>query len=808
LLVAGRALQSPDLANRTHNDVYRLIHADCVDGVILLAGGLATFAGVDAVRRLCESYRSLPICSVGLQVPDVTSILIDNRSGMDALIEHLIAIHGCRRLAFLAGPTQNPDAEQRLDVYRSVLGRHAIELDPQLIVEGNTIIDYFSARMGQRSMGVLLERGVRFDAVIAANDSMALGALEVLRARGIRVPRDVLLTGFDDVVQARIANPPLTTVRQPLERMAALAVQQVMEQMEGGEVPACFDMPGEFVPRASCGCANPALNTPVLVADTGRGSPAEVVSKREASLSALLASVLAGPRGPALGAASRLVEGLRSELSGDQEAFLATLEKLLDEVGDRNDLYEQFQVAITLLRNELRILSSPELETLWHDARRLIAVKNTQEQARQRMELEAAYVALLSCAERCSTVLDLPSLRRALMQELPKMEIANALVARYPDDQRRELESVLCLRDGDAYEPPVARYRATDLRPPGADSAVRRQTAFVLPLAAENESLGVAVLEFGPRIAAHEMLREQISTAIKQCSLHAERVRKTLLHQRSTEERQAAAERMRSLSVLAGGIAHDLNNALGPLVALPELILSELAQFEACRVPNAAEIRTDLDTVRSASLRAAQTIQDLLTLGRQGHAQKQLLELNQLVAACWDAERDRGTQTEQRSIAVTVELCPAPLLIHGSEPDLRRALANLIRNAIEAIAETGQVVIRTGSVSLSQPLSGHESIDAGEYAITTIEDTGRGFDGLELRRVFEPFFTRRRFLSTSGSGLGLAIVYGVVKEHDGFVDVQSSLGRGTTFSLYFPVRDPTPTSAHDPTAFPARGGRQ
>jgi DNA-binding LacI/PurR family transcriptional regulator len=157
LLVAGHAWQSPDRADRVHNSVYRLVHPDCVDAVILLSGGLATFAGVEGVRDLCETYRSLPVCSVGLPVPGVPSILIDNRSGMDALVEHLLREHGCRRLAFLAGPSQNPDAEERLDVYRRVLERHGIAVDPELVVEGRTTVDYFNVWMGQRSMGILLD---------------------------------------------------------------------------------------------------------------------------------------------------------------------------------------------------------------------------------------------------------------------------------------------------------------------------------------------------------------------------------------------------------------------------------------------------------------------------------------------------------------------------------------------------------------------------------------------------------------------------------------------------------------------------
>jgi signal transduction histidine kinase/CheY-like chemotaxis protein len=420
------------------------------------------------------------------------------------------------------------------------------------------------------------------------------------------------------------------------------------------------------------------------------------------------------------------------------------------------------------------------------------------------MELDTAYAGLIGSAERCSMVLELAGLQRALALELPKLEIGNAAIMRYADQEQRMLESIFCLRDGHPYQPPAQRFRATELYPPGAVSRLRRQTTFVLPLTAEHESLGVAVLEFGPRIAVHQILREQISTALRQCRLHAELIRKTLLHERSVEERQATAERMQSLSVLAGGIAHDLNNALGPLVALPDVILEELDELEACRPPHAVEVRRDLLTVKAASSRAAQTIQDLLTLGRQGQTKKQSLDLNRVVATCWEAERVCRVDSGDPPITVTLELHTAPLLVRGSEPHLARAVSNLIRNAIEAIAGTGRVVVRTDRVCLTEPASGYEVIAPGDYVVVAVSDTGRGIASHEIHRVFEPFFSKKRHRSTTSSGLGLAIVYGVVKEHEGFVDVRSALDRGTTFMLFF-HRAGEPVPEQRESVLPRRG---
>jgi signal transduction histidine kinase len=120
--------------------------------------------------------------------------------------------------------------------------------------------------------------------------------------------------------------------------------------------------------------------------------------------------------------------------------------------------------------------------------------------------------------------------------------------------------------------------------------------------------------------------------------------------------------------------------------------------------------------------------------------------------------------------------------VRGSESHLARAISNLIRNAIEAIEGTGRVVVRTDRVRLTEPCSGYAVIAPGDYVVAAVSDTGRGIAGHEVHRVFELFFSKKRHRSTTSSGLGLAIVYGVVKEHEGFVDVRSALDRGTSFT--------------------------
>jgi signal transduction histidine kinase/CheY-like chemotaxis protein len=304
-------------------------------------------------------------------------------------------------------------------------------------------------------------------------------------------------------------------------------------------------------------------------------------------------------------------------------------------------------------------------------------------------------------------------------------------------------------------------------------------------LAFETQLLGVAVFEYTSPLG-YNILAGQIAAALHNVALHREILHKTMLHERDALERMATAKRLQALSVLAGGVAHDLNNSLGPLVALPDVILAELQQLQLTD-PAVQDVCADLETIRAASLRAAQTVKDLLTLGRQGRVAKAPVDLNRVVQACLGPGQLRFLQGGHLETEIAVELGAGSIVVQGAEAQLARAVTNLVHNALEALDGSGRVLVRTSRRHVSETLLGYETVDPGDYAVITVSDDGKGIPGAELGRVFEPFFSKKRTGDRSGTGLGLAIVHGVAKEHDGYVDVTSTLGRGTTFTLYIPL---------------------
>jgi CheY-like chemotaxis protein len=212
-------------------------------------------------------------------------------------------------------------------------------------------------------------------------------------------------------------------------------------------------------------------------------------------------------------------------------------------------------------------------------------------------------------------------------------------------------------------------------------------------------------------------------------------------------------------------------------------------------------------TIKSSALRAAQTIKDLLLLGRPGATSKETHDLSDIVASFAAGDPLRLPGQRGSGIPLTIDLAGDVLSVTASEPHLVRALTNLVRNAAEAMNEAGQITIRTRAVTLDEPLLLHEAIPAGKYATVSVMDAGQGIAEADLARIFEPFFSTKRLIENSGSGLGLAIVHGVVKEHGGYLDVESKLGRGTTFTLYFPCAAESQEPSRVVSA-PVRGKRR
>jgi len=183
------------------------------------------------------------------------NIRADNAAGMRALVEHLAVEHGARRFAFMSGTLDSPDNAARAATLLRTVARYGGEVEPA----GPAWSGAWTAPGASRALALRLRSAMPLpDVIVCASDPMALGALEVLHAAGLRVPEDIKVTGFDDIPLARYVDPALTTVRQPAQQLGSAGVEALMELMRGlGVYGSQRVMPVELVTRRSCGCAAP-----------------------------------------------------------------------------------------------------------------------------------------------------------------------------------------------------------------------------------------------------------------------------------------------------------------------------------------------------------------------------------------------------------------------------------------------------------------------------------------------------------------------------------------------------------------------
>jgi len=253
------------------------------------------------------------------------------------------------------------------------------------------------------------------------------------------------------------------------------------------------------------------------------------------------------------------------------------------------------------------------------------------------------------------------------------------------------------------------------------------------------------------------------------------------LARRQREEmktRLERAEKMESLGILAGGVAHDLNNMLGPLVGYADLLLMKLEEENP--------IRKQVERIGKSAQDAADVIQDLLTLARRGRYEMVPTDINEVIESFLDSAAFSHLKRSRPTITVDWQPDTDLPSTMGSASHLYKAVMNLVINAYDAMPNGGSVTIRTSQRHLTKLTSGYGGIVEGDYIVLEVEDSGMGIPPDELDKIFEPYYSKKK-MGTSGSGLGLAVVYGIIKDHKGYYDIFSKVGRGSKFVLYLPV---------------------
>ena len=791
IIFSGETVDSPYGYEYQHNVIYDLITPSNVDALVMASGTLFNYIDDQKIRDYYAHFSGLPIVNISLKVPGVPCVLVDNQSGMRDAVSHLIEKHGYKRIAFIQGPEGNQEAQERYQAYADVLKEKKIEFDPRLIVAGD-----FSPYAGTEAVRQLIDRRrADFDAIVAANDDMALGVLEELSRRKIRVPSDVAVVGFDNTPEVQFNTTPLTTVRQPLYEQARKAAELAIERIGKDSSPESIVLPTKLVVRTSCGCLSPSIQ---LIENTGENGAS---SAKKTPLKDRILAELREYTGDSPEEKNRLSGWLDELINhfGRQKIdekmsreFIGWLGETLKEEIKKGGNVSIWHNILTVLHNhalaEMDDKSRLRAETLFQEARVLIGEQMQLQQVLYIVQREKAVVSLIDFTQKLISTLYVDELMNAVAKDLPALGITSCYIALYPESsvRRREdrdwklpetAEMIMAYNENGRIpiDPEEKIFRTRDILPAGYFPKDRRYTMVVKPLFFREDQFGFMVFELSVRDAIlYDTLRIQISSALKGSLLFRsqQKAEENLLeaNEKLKDTNDKLQELDRAKTSFFENISHELRTPLTLILGPIESIIS--GDFGE----NLYYKDEIFKSMRISSARLLKLINNLLDFSKIEAGKMPLNKRRVNVSEALKFYVDTVKPSAQgRDLAIVFRDNTNGTLAWVDKDLFEKAVFNLVSNAMKFTPAGGKISIE---------------LDCGENHFTvTVKDTGIGIPEDKIGKIFERFSQLDSSYSKryEGTGIGLAFTREIVELHKGSIEVNSKQGKGSTFTLRFPL---------------------
>lgn len=694
---------------------------------------------------------------------DGPTIKANNTDGILTALRHLVD-HGHRQIAFIAGPQDDlrGDTGERLRAYQVGCQSFGLAEDPRLIAYGRHVYDG-----GITAMQQIIDSGVTFTAMLASNDESALGAMEMLRQVGRRIPHDIAVIAFDNRPEGVAHEPGLTSINVPLFDIGYRAVDLMLHHIEGKfDLPHTIQVDTRLVIRGSCGCGAPSPNTVDRHVPLVR-TIATTIQNQAHSLT----------EDEVLTLGQRLTESFTTSLqAADPTAFQDTLRHVLQRTMVVDDDAHIWQDAISLLVTEWDSMSespSASLAYRFLDEARATISAHMQQQHRRYVVHERWTSSRLSLlTARLLTALDEAQIYQILATHLPDMSIHTAMLALF-EAEGDDPCAWSVIRNTINPEQLEIRFRSQEFPPVGLFAADQPFLLTLIPLTGPTGQSGLMAFAT-EHFDLYGLIVQQLGGAFNTARLYRQ----------ATEGRQLAEEANRMKSRLLSTISHELRTPLNLIVGLSGMILRDSDEGES---PLSDVIRKDLDRIVAYSQHLGGLIGDVIDLATNDARQLRLNHEPVDVGQALRIVAESGSQlAANKGLGWEAELPETGPWVWGDYTRLRQVALNLISNAIKFTTK--------GTVSLRVE-------DAGDFVTVVVQDTGLGISPDEQQAIFDEFRQSERSVSRGygGLGFGLAISKRLVEMHGGTITVKSTgeEGTGSTFSFTLPtVRPPKEHTRH------------
>ena len=424
------------------NILYELINTKRIDALILWGGALSNYIGIEAYTEFCNRLKPIPMVNISMFLEDIHNVRIDNYNGISKILEHLINYHRYTRIAFIQGPDKNIEAATRFKAYKDTLAKYNIKYNPKLVTEPGD----WHVPSGRKAIKKLYKQTkLKIDAVTAACDHLAFGAIEELIAMGYHVPSDIAVTGFDDCLDSKISLSSLTTTPLFLYEQGQKAVEILINLINGKEMPLQTVIESNPIIRESCGCIDPVI----LNAKINKEESANV-NKKKIIITSMLDLIFFSNKEDKLDLKkikellNTVVDSFLTDISNSENnKFISTLTIIVYQFSLIYKKLDIWHNLLSIMHKQVLIYyknkyNYKNIENLFEQARIIISRISKQILYRSQIEKEEIEYQLKILSQELLTSFNLNELLQAFANELPKFNIPGCYIVLYKNPKKYE----------------------------------------------------------------------------------------------------------------------------------------------------------------------------------------------------------------------------------------------------------------------------------------------------------------------------------------------------------------------------------